>query len=149
MSIREDNLSNFFTALQTVPDTVPGAKVRRNYDIEVEDFPTVIQFDGDQDTSQDTSGIDRNTLNIDVECYVAVTDFTLIAAGIDALFVAVLQAILADPQRNDLAIDTTHNSFSDLFISRAEGQGATAGFVLGFEIEFWTVTNDPTQQALG
>jgi hypothetical protein len=147
-SVRENVLANFFTALQQVPVQLPGTKVLRNYDVEVQEFPAVVLFDGGHVKLPDVSGVDRHDpLRLDVECYVIAATHDGLAAQIDGLYTTVLAAVLADPKRGGLAVDTRETEMSDPVIERVEGQGATAGFVLSFEIEFWTRTNDPTIQA--
>lgn len=147
MSVRESVLADFNTALQNIADAIEGVKVDRNLDIEVSDFPAAIQFDGGHDVEQDDTGVDRHTLRIDVECYVEAALYSGLAAAIDAMYVAVVAAVLSDYGRNDLASDTRLTGFQDPIIERAEGQGATAAFLLTFEVDFWTTTNDPTTKA--
>jgi len=147
LTMREQVLAAFKTALDEVATAIPGTAVERNRDIEVTSFPSVVMIDGGHALSHDTSDAQRYVLGIDVEGYVEASTFAALGPAISALYGAIVQAACVDLQLGGLAVDLEEGDMTDPEISRSEGQGCTAAFSVAFSVEYWTAVGDPFTQA--
>lgn len=87
------------------------------------------------------AGVDDLEGELRVECFEGA------AASLDSLRAAAIQALLADPGRGGLAIDTRLQGWSDLNDFAIGGARPFEGIEIAFRVRFWTAEGDPEQPA--
>ncbi|BBK30309.1 hypothetical protein EDC65_2245 [Stella humosa] len=121
----------------------PGLLVERNRDAEVDRFPTLLLIDGDQDRIGDeTMGYRRVMLEFMVEGYVSANLQSGLGPARNALYAAVVAALMADPTLGGLAVDL-HEGRTSRALGTGDGQTPAAAFATIYELEFWTREADP------
>lgn len=108
-SIRETCLAAFAAALAAVAEDPPtgleGLRFDRNTDFDETSFPTLVMHDGDEVFRGRTTLTDEKTVEVELEGAVQADDRATLEAALDALYVAINDALLADPTLGGAAFD--------------------------------------------
>lgn len=146
-AVREQILEAIKARLQTIVGFT-GLEVHRNisYPEDDEKLPVLIVVDGDQEPISDSPSflIQRMSMSIDgmVKADVDGQQGTLA----NALYLAVVKVLMADPSYGQLAIDTREGTLT-VSIDRTRGAPFVAAFQLQLLVDFATRDNAPDQLA--
>lgn len=144
--MREQVLKAFKTALDAIeyplyPGLAPE-RIERNRDAFVQQFPAVVMIDGDSRTNYDNSGSVFYDMDVEVEGYIQTESPDDLGSTINALYAAILVAMLADTTLGQVAQDVREQD-AKFEISRAQGQKPIAACSILFTVTFYTREGDP------
>jgi len=142
-SIREQILTAVDAALIAIGAGVLAAR-NRSSDVEPAEMPAAIQIDGGHRASDHETGAVGMTLDVSVQGYVTGSDDAAITAAVDALYVQIGTALMADITLGGLASDVREVEMLEPEIMREEQEKPFAEFTVEFEIDYQTSETDPT-----
>ena len=106
----------------------------------------LIPVDGDQEVIASTASLKEYRMSMSVDGMVKAGAEGAQGTLANALYVAVIKAVMADPSYGGLAVDTQEGAFV-VAIDRTRGAPFVASFQLQLLVDYWTQDNAPDQLA--
>jgi len=141
--VREECYSRFNTNLTSTPGV---AEVDRNRDLpldESEPLPRLNQVDEGHTPLVGQTGQDEFTGRVAVEGMVEVADAAAVGPALNALYAAVVVAVMTDKTLGGYAQTIRQRGMSDPEHVREEGRQGYAAAAFFFEIDFATAEDNP------
>lgn len=144
-AVRERILAATFAAVGAI-DPAVAATVRRNPDADPEhdQVPCIDQYDGGHTASEHGEhGSEEYDLTVDFELLVEGDDLTNAGTALNALYAAVVSALLADVSLGGLSQDIVERGMGVELLRDETGGGRYMAGTLQFGIRFGTESLDP------
>lgn len=151
LPIREAIISAIFQRLQALG--WPGLTVERNRVVEVQDFPSLILYEGDEDSPDEDSAAARCSMEIDLEAYLEVSASVAdagarLGSDLNRLLALVEAAVLGGSNQTpewwgDLGIADIRRGALTRTLETSESDTPKIGGTLQIIVDYWTLPGDP------
>jgi hypothetical protein len=140
LTLRERIMQQVVSTLTTA---LSGVQVDRGRDTPVETYPSVVVVEGSHTIEHDNHGAESVFMDFGCELYIESATTAALNPALNALYGAVVAALLADPSVNNLAFFLAETTMDAPEPLRGEGQAPTMGATVGFTVQYYRAEGDP------